>query len=267
MNVGLIGCGAIGSLVYDLLSRDTTGVYVKAVFERPESHDAARKATGADVRIVGCIKDFLDSELDLVVECAGHVALRDLGPSVLSAGHDLLIASVGALADPSLESSLVDAATTGRSRLRIPSGALGGLDALATARLAGLRDVRYESHKAPNAWLGTPAEEWVGLDEIDCPTIVYEGTAREAARLFPKNANVAAAVALAGIGFEKTRVVLHADPQATGNTHRIKAEGEFGHIDISVTGRTLPGNPKTSMLAPYSLVRAIANLNQTLVVA
>ena len=267
MNVGLIGCGAIGSLVYDVLSRDAPGVNVNAVYERLESHEAARKALGADVRIVGCIKDFLNSELDLVVECAGHDALCELGPSVLSAGHDLLIASVGALAEPSLESSLIDAATAGRARLRIPSGALGGLDALGAAKLAGLREVRYESHKAPNAWLGTPVEALVELDDIGCPTIIYEGTAREAARLFPRNANVAAAVALAGIGFEKTRVVLHADPQAAGNTHRIKAEGEFGHIDISVTGKTIPGNPKTSMLAPYSLVRAIVDLNRTLVVA
>lgn len=144
---------------------------------------------------------------------------------------------------------------------------MGGLDALGAAKLAGLSEVRYESYKAPNAWRGTPAEDLVVLDDVDRVTLIYEGTARDAARLFPKNANVAAAVALAGVGFDHTKVVLHADPTATGNTHRIKAKGEFGHLDISVTGTTLPSNPKTSMLAPYSLVRAIANLSQTLVVA
>lgn len=267
MNVGLVGCGAIGSLLYDLLNRYVPEARVRSVYERVEHHENARNALGAGVRIVDGVDDLLEDELDLVVECAGHEALSQLGPSILAAGCDLLVASVGALADSSLESMLIASAAEGSARLRIPSGALGGLDALGAARLAGLREVQYESHKAPNAWRGTPAEELVALDDIECATVIYAGTARDAARLFPKNANVAAAVALAGVGFEKTRVVLHADPDAIGNTHRIKAKGEFGHMDISVTGATLPSNPKTSMLAPYSLVRAIANLNQTLVVA
>jgi aspartate dehydrogenase len=265
MNVGLIGYGAIGSLLYDLIGQYAPGVRVRAVYDRHE-YRGDKKAFGADTWIVDRTDDFLAADLDLVVECAGHEALRDLGPSVLKTGCDLLVASVGALADPLLESLLGDAAKIGRACLRIPSGALGGLDALGAAKFAGLREVRYESHKAPGAWRGTPAEDRIALDDVMRPTVVFEGTAREAARLFPKNANVTAAVALAGVGFDRTKVVLHADPLATGNTHRIKAEGDFGQIDVSVTGKTLPSNPKTSMLAPYSLVRAIANLNQTLVV-
>ncbi|WP_118179089.1 aspartate dehydrogenase [Paraburkholderia phosphatilytica] len=269
MNVGLIGCGAIGSLLYDLLGRYAPGVRVQVVYERTESRERARKAlgTGTGTRIVDSVDDLLDGELDLVVECAGHEALRNLGPSVLAAGHDLLVASVGALADPVLETLLIDAATAKGARLRIPSGALGGLDALGAAKFAGLREVRYESHKAPDAWRGTPAEALVALDDIMRPTAFYEGTARDAARLFPQNANVAAAVALAGIGFDQTKVVLNADPLATGNAHRIKAQGDFGEIDIAVSGKTLPSNPKTSMLAPHSLVRAIVDLTRTLVVA
>ncbi|MCP2084565.1 UNVERIFIED_ORG: aspartate dehydrogenase [Paraburkholderia sediminicola] len=267
MNVGLIGCGAIGSLLYDLLSRYVPAVRVVAIYERDTHREGARKALDAGARIVDSVGDFLESDLDLVVECAGHEALRNLGPSVLAAGHDMLVASVGALADPTLETLLIDSATAAGARLRIPSGALGGLDALGAAKFAGLREVRYESHKAPGAWRGTPAEALVVLDDIERPTAFYEGTARDAARLFPQNANVAAALALAGVGFDRTRVVLYVDPLATGNTHRIKAEGDFGHIDIAVTGKTLPSNPKTSMLAPCSLVRAIADLNQTLVVA
>ncbi|MFM0180769.1 aspartate dehydrogenase [Paraburkholderia nemoris] len=267
MNVGLIGCGAIGRLLYELVGRHVPGVTVKAVYERADFRDAARKALGAQARIIDSVDELLNDDLDLIVECAGHEALGNLGPSVLAAGRDLLVASVGALADHALETLLIDAATTGGGRLRIPSGALGGLDALGAAKLAGLSQVRYESHKAPGAWRGTPAEETVVLDDVTKSTVVFEGTARDAARLFPKNANVTAAVALAGVGFDRTSVVLHADPRAVGNTHRIKAEGDFGQIDVSVTGKTLPSNPKTSMLAPYSLVRAIANLNQTLVVA
>ncbi len=267
MNIGLIGCGAIGALLYNLLTRHVPSVHVRAAYERSDSLGRARTALGSDVRIMDNIDSFLDCDIDLIVECAGHEALRELGPRVLAASHDLLVASVGAMADPQLESSLINAAAAGRARLRIPSGALGGLDALSAAKLAGLDFVRYESHKAPEAWRGTPAETMVDLDSIKTETVIYEGTARNAARLFPRNANVAAAVALAGVGFDQTEVVLHADPLAPGNTHRIKAEGDFGRIDVTVTAKTLPINPKTSMLAPYSLVRAIADLNQTLVVA
>lgn len=267
MNIGLIGCGAIGALLYDLLTRHATGVRVRAVYERTESLGRARTALGPDVHVTDQIDGLLDCDLDLIVECAGHEALRELGPRVLAASHDMLVASVGAMADPDLESSLINAAAAGRARLRIPSGALGGLDALSAAKLAGLDFVRYESHKAPEAWRGTPAETMVDLNNIKAEMVIYEGSARDAARLFPKNANVAAAVALAGVGFDQTEVTLHADPLALGNTHRIKAEGDFGRIDVTVTAKTLTSNPKTSMLAPYSLVRAIADLNQTLVVA
>lgn len=267
MKVGLIGCGAIGTLLVDLLGKHVPGVQVVAVYERAGYLEGRGTAPGRDVRIVEHLDDFLECGPDLVVECAGHRALSELGPAVLAAGRDLLVASVGALAEPALESSLIEAAKAGRARLRIPSGALGGLDVLGAAKLAGLSDVRFEARKAPGAWRGTPAETRVALGEVAVPSVFFEGTAREAARLFPQNANVAAAVALAGLGFDQTRVALYADPSVTGNMHRIVAEGDFGHIDAVVMGKTLPANPKTSMLAPYSLVRAIANLDQTLVVA
>ena len=95
----------------------------------------------------------------------------------------------------------------------------------------------------------------------------YTGDARSAALMFPKNANVAAVVALAGVGFERTMVRLTANPAATGNRHRIQACGGFGEIDVAILGKTLPENPKTSMLAPYSLVRSLRDLSGSFVVA
>jgi aspartate dehydrogenase len=138
---------------------------------------------------------------------------------------------------------------------------------LGAARFAGLAEVIYTSNKAPRAWKGTPAEGMVNLDALTESTVFFTGNAREAALAFPQNANVAAAVALAGLGFENTRVQLCANPQATGNRHRIQAHGAFGEIDVSILGKTLPENPKTSVLAPYSLVRSLANLAGTVVVA
>jgi aspartate dehydrogenase len=99
------------------------------------------------------------------------------------------------------------------------------------------------------------------------PEVFYEGSAREAALDFPQNANVVAAVALAGIGFDRTRVKLMVDPDSTGNRHLVTASGPFGEISTEVLARTLPDNPKTSMLAPYSLLRAVANQSDRLVIS
>src|SRR5262249_8231261 len=173
------------------------------------------------------------------------------------AGVDLLVASVGAMSDPVLETALREAAVTAGSQILLPAGALGGLDALGAARYAGLDKVQYTSTKSLAAWRGTHAESLIDLAGVLHATKFFSGSARDAARLFPQNANVAAAVALAGAGFERTEVELVADPHVKGNRHRINASGSFGTIDITVEGRPLPENPKTSVLAPMSLVRAI----------
>ena len=117
-----------------------------------------------------------------------------------------------------------------------------------------------------SAWKGTPAENAVDLDRLAEATVFYRGKAREAAMAYPQNANVAAAVGLAGIGLDATEVQLTADPAATGNEHRIVAEGKFGRAEFMIQGRTLPNNPKTSMLAALSLARAMLNVGARIVV-
>lgn len=196
---------------------------------------------------------------DLVVECAGHGAMRDLVPACLAAGVDCIIASVGALAEPAVLADVRAAAERGRARLVVPAGALGGLDALAAARLAGLTAVTYRGSKPPAAWKGTPAEEACDLDALERPAIVFEGSAAEAAARFPRNANVTAALALAGLGPEATRVTLVADPGLVANTHRIEAEGAFGRFVFETENRALPDNPRTSLLAALSLQHAVLN--------
>lgn len=252
--VAIIGYGAIARTLDRLLQKGDAGRVV-AVITLPEFADAARREQPAPVHT--SVAGALASNPDIFIECGGHGALRAHGEAVLLSGVDLLVASVGALSDAALESALRNAAQRRRAQILIPSGALAGLDALASARYAGLDEVRYTSVKAVQAWRGTHAETLVRLDRIQSATPFFTGNARDAARLFPQNANVAAAVALAGRGFEGTSVVLTADPQAKGNRHRIQATGAFGMIDVTVEGRTLPDNPKTSMLAPMSLVRAI----------
>jgi aspartate dehydrogenase len=262
--IAIIGYGAIGRTLDRLLQKGTAA-RVAAVITLPEFAQAARSEQGAPV--FASIAEALAQKPTLFVECGGHGALRAHGEVVLRAGVDLLLASVGALSDAALEAGLRAAAAQGKAQVLIPSGALGGLDALASARYAGLAKVRYTSVKAVKAWRGTHAERLVDLDQVKEATVFFTGNARDAARLFPQNANVAAAVALAGCGFEDTSVALTADPAATGNRHRIEASGPFGMIDVTVEGKTLPDNPKTSMLAPMSMVRAIESRRAALRIA
>ena len=132
----------------------------------------------------------------------GTRAVAAYGADVLEAGSDLVVASVGALSDPALAGQLSDAARRGGSQLVVPSGAIGGIDILAAARLSALTSVRYTGTKPPMAWSGTPAEEQVDLSALEGPTVIFEGSARQAAQSYPKNANVAATLALAGIGMD-----------------------------------------------------------------
>jgi aspartate dehydrogenase len=262
--VAIIGYGAIGRALDRLLQKGG-GARVAAVITLPELADAARAEQSAPV--FSSVGEALAQQPTLFVECGGHGALRAHGGAVLQAGVDLLVASVGALADAALEGGLRAAAARGKAQVLIPSGALGGLDALAAARYAGLKEVHYASVKAVQAWRGTHAERLTDLDQVRQATTFFTGNARDAARLFPQNANVAAAVALAGCGFEATSVSMTADPDAKGNRHRIQASGAFGLIDVTVEGKTLPDNPKTSMLAPMSMVRTIESRRSALRIA
>ncbi|WP_338830648.1 aspartate dehydrogenase [Bradyrhizobium sp. 27S5] len=249
MRVAVIGYGAIGSFVIEHLKADPS-IEVTATFSLPRPETSS-------IPVVESIGALLATSPDLVVECAGHTSLRDTGEAVLRHGTDLLVASVGALADPALEHTLRTAAAGGGGRLLIPGGALGGIDAVSAAREAGLDSVEYSGRKAPKAWKGTRAEQLIDLASVTRATAFLECDARTAALQFPQNANVVAALALAGLGFEKTRVRLLVDPGADGNNHTFVARGAFGEISASIRSTTLPSNPKTSALAPYSLIQTI----------
>lgn len=189
----------------------------------------------------------------LLIECAGHGAVREHVPGALRAGIDVMLTSVGALADAGLRAQLGADARAGASRLITVSGAMGGLDALNAARGAGLHSVRYIGRKPPLAWSGTPAADAFDLAALTQPTVIFTGSAAEAALAYPKNANVTAAVALAGMGFEQTQVQLVADPGVTQNCHALEVHGAFGEFQIRLANAPLPDNPKTSWLAALSL--------------
>ncbi len=202
--------------------------------------------------------DDLPENVDLIVDCAGHAALQTFGAEILTKGRDLLTVSLGALADDALRERLENAAQDGASTLYQASGAIGALDALRAAATGRLDLVRYTGRKHPLGWAGSPAEEMLDLDDPPPhPVTHFAGNARDAALRYPKNANVAAAVALAGVGFDRTEVSLIADPDVTRNVHEITAEGAFGSFHFRIEGATLPDNPRSSALAAMSVVSAL----------
>ncbi len=262
--VGLIGYGGVAKDVVAAL-RQAGGVEIAGALCRPGRAAAARAALpGLD--IVESLDDLLARDPAVVAEVAGQQAVAEHGASVLRRGFDLMVISIGALADLALLERLKAAARDGNSRILLPAGAIGGLDAIAAMRVGGLHAVRYRSRKPPAAWRGSPAEKVTDLDKLNGRTVLYRGSAGEAALLYPQNANVAAAVALAGLGFDNTEVELVADPQAPGNVHEIEAEGVAGRFAIQLHGKPSRTNPKTSALAALSVARALINLQSTIVI-
>lgn len=252
--IGVIGHGAMARYLGARLQGSAARLV--AVLARPGREAAAREALG--VAAVTTAEE-LAARADLVVDCAGHEGLRAHGAALLAAGCPVITLSLGALADEALHAALTQAAARGGTHLRLASGAIGGLDALSAAAVGGLDRVRYTGTKPPTGWRGSPAEAVLDLDRLTAPATHFEGSARDAALRYPKNANVAAAVALAGLGFDATQVRLVADPATTRNTHRIEAEGAFGRLNVTISGDSLPDTPRTSALAAMSAVREVLN--------
>jgi aspartate dehydrogenase len=260
LRVGLIGLGAIGAAICDVWDERLCGTAeLCAVLVRPDRAIRAAARLRSKCRVVTDLAAFLAEDMTFVVEAAGHAALSEYGEQVLLAGCELLMMSVGALADDRLRERLERAAELGHGRLLIPAGALAGFDGLMSLRAAGLASVTYYSAKPPCAWAGTAAEECCNLEALEGHRVFFSGTAREAAAAFPRNANLAAAVALAGLGFDRTNVELAADPSLKLNASRIVAETETEseRLDVTLYSAAFEENPKTSRITAMSAISAL----------
>ena len=254
MRIAIIGTGAIASYVRDALAM--TPHTIAAILVRPEH------VSKAPERFVGSVAG-LPGELDVVIDCAGHGALRDHGTAILERGLDLVSVSIGALADTDLSGALEAAAARGNARLHLASGAIGALDCLQAARTGKLEFVTYVGRKPPKGWKDSPAETVIDLDALQSGAVThFQGSARDAALQYPKNANVAAAVALAGVGFESTEVRLIADADIFENVHEIEAHGDFGSFQFRISGKSLPDNPRSSALAAMSVVSKLGQMSR-----
>lgn len=258
MKIAVIGCGAIGASVLELL-QPHAGVQVGWVLV-PDVTEAVRATLSRHAPQARALPALAaEDRPDLIVECAGHGAIGEHVLPALRRGIPAVVASIGALGAPGMAESLQAAAEQGGTRVQLLSGAIGGIDALAAARIGGLDEVVYTGRKPPLAWTGTPAESLCDLASLQQAFCIFEGSAREAAQRYPKNANVAATLSLAGLGLDRTVVRLFADPAVDENVHHVAARGAFGSMELTMRGKPLAANPKTSALTVYSVVRAVLN--------
>lgn len=250
----LIGFGAIGRAVYQRMQAHPA-VQITHIVVSEHKVAALQAELGPAVTVTHQVPQ----SSTLALECAGHTALTGHILPALQRGVECAALSIGALSAPGLTEQLQAAAEQGKTQLHLLAGAIGGIDALAAARQAGLDSVTYIGRKPPAGWRGTPAEKQVNLDTLTQPTVILEATAREAASLYPKNANVAATLSLAGLGLDRTMVRLIADPMVQENIHEVEAHGAFGSMSVRLNGKPLPENPKTSALTVLSAVRFLLN--------
>lgn len=256
MKIGFIGRGAIARYASQALNAQ--GHEIRTVLLRPE-----KVVPGAALE-VGRVDD-LPGDIDVMIDCAGHAALTAYGPQILARGTDMITASLGALADPRIAAALEQAALAGQSKLHLASGAIGALDCLSAARISKLNSVRYTGRKPPEGWVGSPAESKLDLTALtQGDHIHFEGSARDAALSYSKNANVAAAVALAGLGFDDTQVCLIADTSIRHNLHEVTAKGDFGELHFQIKGNSLPDNPRSSALAAMSVVAKLDQITRVI---
>jgi aspartate dehydrogenase len=259
MRVALLGGGTIARLV---LEHRAPGIEVVALAGRgPQSRGAALAREFSVPYVVGR-EGLLAARPEVVVEAASHGAVREHLVPLLQAGVGVVVLSAGALADDALRAAAEQAAAASGALLYVPSGGIGGLDALKTACLAGVDQVSIRVAKPPAAWKAIPYVERLGvdLDGLRAPRTLFEGPARQGVPHFPQNVNIAAVLSLAGIGMDRTRLEVVADPGLTLNTHTIRVSGAAGRMTVVLENVPAPENPKTSWLACYSALAALGSL-------
>lgn len=257
--IGLLGCGAIGTQI--ALAIDSGKIPATLTYVYDGSKDASLTLVEKlqnKPEIVENSHLLSSNPIDIVVEAASQDAVKDMALSVLQNKKDLMIMSVGALLDESIYEILSDACKDFKKTIYLPSGAIAGLDGIKSVK-DELESLSITTTKHPRSLRGAKFFETsdIDLDAINSPTVVFEGTAKEAVTLFPTNINVAALLSLVGIGSEKTNVKIKADPNTDKNTHHIEAVGKFGKMTFTIENFPDPNNPKTSRLAILSAIETL----------
>lgn len=266
--VGLIGCGTIGS---ELALAIDNGMVQKAelvlLYDKVENMatELQSKLRNTATRTFSNFSKLISStaftDADIIVEAASQDAVRKFAKTILELGKDLIIMSVGALVERDVLNELLDLASQKQVHIYVPTGAIAGIDAIRSVRHL-LHSVTITTTKSPKALAGAPFFETARfkVESISRKRLIYEGSAGDAVKKFPANVNVAAALSLAGLGIDATKVKIIADPSISINQHEITAKGKFGEINIVVRNMPSPNNPKTSYLAILSAIECIRSI-------
>ena len=260
MRLAIIGGGTIARLFLEHIRRGELGaVDVVGIAGRNVESRGKRLADEYGVAFVTSVGELLALRAEVVVEAASHEAVRDYGPAVLEQGLAFIVLSGGALSDDALRSHLEGIAEKSGAFMYVPSGGIGGLDALKAACIAGVDSVRISVMKPPAAWKNIKYVEGLNVDlaSLTEARTLYDGPARAGVPLFPANVNIAAVLAMAGIGFDRTELRVVADPELMYNTHVIEIRGKTGNITLKLENVPSPDNPKTAWLACYSALAAL----------
>ncbi len=249
IKIGLLGCGNVGRII----ATHAEGIQIVAVFDIIPGR-AEGLAVLCHARPYTDFDAFMREDFSIVVEAASIDAVRLYGEAVLRSGRDIIVLSGGALADEEFRERLIETARTAGKKIRIPSGAITGLDNLKIGQVSPPKRLLLRTTKSPRS---------LGLS-VAAPTEVFKGLAHDCIKQYPKNINVAVALGLAA--GRDADVELWADPAAERNIHEIFAEGDFGEIYIQVRNVPSPDNPATSYMAALSILTLLKNIDNPLVV-
>ena len=249
VRIGLLGCGNIGQII----ARRQLGVHITAVFDKDPVR-AEQLARESKANAYHDFHGFIENDFEILLEAASVQAVRDYAQLALEHDKDLIILSVGALADQSFRRCLERLAVTRDRHIRIPSGALFGLDNLKIGHICKLDRLTLRTTKNPASFSA----------EINERTLLFHGTARDCIERYPRNVNVAVALSLAA--GREVDVELWADPACEKNTHEVIVSGEFGEASILVKNLPSPDNPATSYLAALSVMTLLRNLSSRVII-
>ena len=267
-NISIIGCGAIGSelaLSVDRMMIENVTISSLLDIKHENAEILKSKLSNNNPVIFNDFSKYIKSDnfkdLDIVVEAASQNALTSYLNSIISLKKDALVMSVGAFANPEFFSQIIKNVEKNDTNLYLPSGAIAGIDAIKSVR-SSISYVTLTTTKNPNSLKDSPFFKKTNLtiDSIKKRTLIFEGSAIEAVQNFPANVNVAALLGLAGIGIEKTKVNVIADPSLRINKHEIKVIGKFGELIVRVKNVPSPTNPKTSYLAILSVIESLRSI-------
>ncbi len=261
LSVGIGGLGAIGAHLARALDRGVEGLRLVAVAARDQAK-ARRTLEGfahpPDLVPLAALAE----RADIVVEAAPAAVFEEIATAAIARGRIFVPSSVGALL-PRMH--LVEAARRSGARIVVPTGALLGLDAVRAAAEGAVESVTIETRKPPRGLEGAPYLVANGIDvDVAVATRVFQGNAFDAAQGFPANVNVAAALALAGIGPERTMVEIWADPGVTRNTHTIRVEAAAARLTMTIENVPSEENPRTGKITPLSILACLRGLTSTL---